>query len=131
MAQPRQKEIAMSEQQTFKQTKVLALLVGRDDGFVQPYYGIEHEGKLWLVTAWIVNRSTQEATPERMIRVDALNPRPLKCDPNEKFDYENVLLPKAVIEGISQDTHGFEVRSLPDAPIVHRRDLKPLPSLFS
>jgi len=55
----------------------------------------------------IVNRSTQEATPERMIRVDALNPRPLKCDPNEKFDYENVLLPKAVIEGISQDTHGL------------------------
>ena len=112
-------------------TKVLTLLVGRDDGVVRPYYGIEHEGKLWLVTAWIVDRSRGVATPERMIRVDALEPRPGKCDPEEKCDYANILLPKDVIDGVSQDTPGFEVRSLPDSPVVDSHDLKPLPQLFS
>lgn len=100
----------------------LTLLVGRDDGVVQPYYGIFHEEKLWLVTAWLIDRATQEAVPERMIRVDSYQ----KGD--GRFDYVNVLLPKAVIEGTSQDTPGFEVRSLPDSPKVHRRDLKMLPS---
>jgi len=38
--------------------KILALLVGRDDGFVLPYYGIFHEDKLWLVTAWLVDPNT-------------------------------------------------------------------------
>ena len=109
---------------------VLNLLVGRDDGVVMPYYGIEHEGKLWLVTAWLIDRTTGAATPERMIRVDALSPRPQKCDPGEKFHYTNILLPKAVIEGVSQDTPGFEVRSLPSSPVVSRGDLKPLPQLF-
>ncbi len=112
-------------------TKILTLLVGRDDGVVRPYYGIEHEGKLWLVTAWLVDRNRGVATPERMIRVDALEPRPGKCDPGEKYDYANILLPKDVIEGVSQDTPGFEVRSLPDSPVVDSRDLKPLPQLFS
>ena len=111
--------------------KILNLLVGRDDGVVRPYFGIEYEGKLWLVTAWLVDRSRGVATPERMIRVDALESRLQKCAPGEKFDYANILLPKDVIEGISQDTRGFEVRSLPDSPVVDARDLKPLPRLFS
>lgn len=106
---------------------VLALLVGHDDGTVRSYYGIEHEGKLWLVTAWIVETASGEATPERMIRVDSLDPRPRKCESGEKFDYDNILLPKAVTEGVSPDTPGFEVRSLPDSPTVHRSDLKTLP----
>lgn len=109
---------------------VLNLLVGRDDGVVMPYYGIEHEGKLWLVTAWLINRATGEASPERMIRVDLLLPRPQKCESGDRFHYTNILLPKDVIESVSQDTPGFEVRSLPDSPVVHRNDLKPLPSLF-
>ena len=106
---------------------ILTLVVGRDDGVVLPYYGIEHEGKLWLVTAWLIDRATGEAKPERMIRVDALVPKIQKCDPGGKFDYANILLPKAVIEGVSQDTPGFEVRSLPDSPRVHRSDLFQLP----
>ncbi len=108
-------------------TKVLTLLVGRDDSVVRPYYGIEHEGKLWLVTAWLVDRNRGVATPERMIRVDTFQ----KPDPDSPFDYVNVLLPKDVIEGVSQDTPGFEVRSLPDSPVVNSHDLKPLPQLFS
>ncbi len=104
-------------------TKILTLLVGRDDGIVQPYYGVEHEGNLWLVTAWIVDRSRGVATPERMIRVDTFQ----KADQDSAFDYVNVLLPRDVIEGVSQDTPGFEVRSLPDSPVVDPRDLKPLP----
>lgn len=106
--------------------KILSLLVGRDDGVVLPYYGIEHEEKLWLVTAWLKNLSTGKATPERMIRVDKFQ----KAEEGP-FDYANILLPKAVIEGVSQDTPGFEVRSLPDSPVVDSCDLKPLPLLFS
>ena len=110
--------------------KILNLVVGRDDGAVLPYYGIEYEGKLWLVTAWLKNLRTGKATPERMIRVDTLSPKIQKCDPGERFDYANILLPKAVIEGVSQDIPGYEVRSLPDSPSVESADLKPLPVLF-
>ncbi len=108
-------------------TKVLTLLVGRDDSVVRPYYGIEHEGKLWLVTAWLVDRNRGVATPERMIRVDTFQ----KADQDSAFDFVNMLLPKDVIEGVSQESPGFEVRSLPDSPVVDARHLKPLPWLFS
>lgn len=86
---------------------ILNLLVGRDDGVVQPYYGIEYEGKLWLVTAWLINLSTQDATPERMIRVDSLSPRIQRCEPGGEYHYANILLPKHVIEGTAQDTQGL------------------------
>ena len=112
------------------QRKVLTLVVGLDDGAVQTYFGIEHEGKLWLVTAWLINQATGDATPERMIRVDSLARPPTKCDLGHKFDYLIQLLPRAVIEGASQETPGYEVRSLPDSPQVHRRDLYILPSIF-
>jgi len=112
------------------QRKVLTLVVGLDDGVVQTYFGIEHESKLWLVTAWLIERATGEATPERMIRVDSLIPAPQRCQPGEKIDYVNILLPRAVIDGVSQETAGYEVRSLPDSPRVQRRDLYTLPSLF-
>lgn len=111
------------------QNSVLSLIVGHDDGTIKPYYGIEYEGKLWLVTAWLIDRATGAATPERMIRVDLLSPRIQKCEPGQKFDYANILLPRAVIEGASQDTPGYEVRSLPGLPLVHRSDLKTLPSM--
>jgi hypothetical protein len=39
--------------------KILNLLVGHDDGTVGTYYGIHHEGSLWLVTAWVVSRGEQ------------------------------------------------------------------------
>jgi hypothetical protein len=109
---------------------ILVLLVGRDDGVVEPYYGVDYEGKLWLVTAWLIELASELATPERMIRVDSLAPRPTKCDPGDKFDYANILLPKALIEDPSPDTTGFEVRNLPNSPTVHRSALKTLPSIF-
>jgi len=102
----------------------LTLLVGRDDGVVQSYYGVRHEGKLWLVTAWLVDPRTQEAVPERMIRVDSYQMA------EGPWDYDNVRLPRAVIEGVDQGPPGFEVRSLPTSPRVHRRDLRPLPTVF-
>ena len=111
--------------------KVLSLLVGCDDGTVQSYFGIWHEGKLWLVTAWIVNKASGEATPERMIRVDSLSPSLQKCGPKDRFDFANILLPISVIAGKTEDTEGYEVRSLPDSPVVHRNDLYTLPSFFS
>ena len=104
--------------------KPLVLLVGHDDGTVEPYYGVMYEGSLWLVTAWLVDQHTQEGTPERMIRVQSYQKS------EGRFDYDNVLLPRAVIEGLSQDTSGFEVRSLPTSPKVRRHDLKPLPTLL-
>lgn len=108
--------------------EILNLLVGRDDGVVCPYYGIEYEGKLWLVTAWLKNLATGVATPERMIRVDSHWVQ--KCDPGERFHYANILLPIAVIDGLDQDIPGYEVRSLPDSPRVDSSELKPLPLLF-
>ncbi len=106
-------------------------MAGLDDGTIRPYYGIYYEGKLWLVTAWIVNPDTQEATPERMIRVDSLEPRPTKCEPGHNFDYVNILLSKAVIEWDDPDIPNIEVRNLPRKPVVDRRDLKPLPLIHS
>lgn len=105
--------------------KILALLVGHDDGTIRPYFGVHHEGKLWLVTAWLIDRAKQEAVPERMIRVDALRATP--GDPGSKWDFSNIQLPRAVIEGRTQEHSGYEVRSLPDSPVVDARLLKPLP----
>jgi hypothetical protein len=105
--------------------KVLTLLVGQDDGVIEAYFGVKHEGKLWLVPSWLIETATGFATPERMIRIDSFQ----ESD-GGKFDYLNIQLPKAVIEGVSQDTLGYEVRSLPDSPRVHRSDLYTLPSVF-
>lgn len=111
--------------------RVLTLLVGQDDGIVQSYFGIEHEGRLWLVTRWLIERATQEAVPERMIRVDSLDQPPQAGEPGGKFDFVVPLLPKSVIEGLTQDMPGFEVRSLPTTPRVRRSDLYMLPSHFA
>ena len=100
--------------------RVLALLVGRDDGVIQSYFGIEHEGKLWLVTAWLVDRAAGTAVPERMIRVDSAQ------SSQPPWDYANILLPTAVIEGVGQSP-GFEVRSLPSKPTVAVSELYQLP----
>jgi len=109
-------------------SKILFLRVGYDDGTLAPHFGIVHEGKLWLVTTWLIDRTTQLAVPERMIRVDTY--RASRDDPGSPFDFSNIRLPRAVIEGRTQDSHGYEVRSLPDWPRVHRRDLKMLPSVI-
>lgn len=109
--------------------KHLALLVGHDDGTIQPYLGIEFEGKVWLVPNWLVDLSTGVATPERMIRVDSLDPRPMKGDPGNRFDFSNILLPRAVIEDPFPDTSQFEVRNLPDSPRVYRSELRELPTI--
>jgi hypothetical protein len=60
-------------------TQILTLVVRTDDGCVETHSGIEHEGGLWLVTNWLTNLATNQATPERMIRVDT---QPIqKCAP--------------------------------------------------
>lgn len=102
------------------------MAVGRDDGVVRSYYGIEHEGKLWLVTAWLIETATGLATPERMIRVDT-QPVQKIDDPGDRFHYANIQLPKTLIHDPYPDTTGYEVRNLPSSPVVHRRDLKTLP----
>lgn len=108
--------------------KVLNLLVGRDDGVVQGYYGVHHEGALWLVTAWIGLKGATEATPERMVRVDAS--QAMAGEVGSPWDYENILLPTSLIEAPFQDLQGYEVRDFPSSPVVNPRDLKPLPSVF-
>lgn len=104
--------------------RVMSCIVGLDDGHVLPYYCIQHEGALWLVTAWLIENDTQVAVPERMIRLDSYQ----KAEPGSRFQYINVLLPRAVIEGLSQDTPGFEVRSLPNSPRIGRHLIKMLPT---
>ena len=106
--------------------KVLTLLVGYDDGTVASHFGVWFEGALWLVTAWIANTTSGVATPERMIRVEEFQ----EATPDSGFDYENILLPRWVIEGKTEIAEGYEVRSLPETPVVHRDDLYTLPSIF-
>lgn len=107
--------------------RVLTLFVGLDDGRARAYFGVAHEGKTWLVTRWLIDRARQEAVPERMIRVDSLSPRPLEHEPGDLFDFSNILLPIRVIEGLTQEAPGYEVRSLPSSPRVHLSDLYMLP----
>lgn len=113
---------------SIKQKRILSLFVGRDDGVVMSYFGIIHEKKLWLVTAWLINRATGNATPVRMIRLDSKFIS--GCGPGDEFDYGNILLPKHVIEGVTEDAPGYTVRSLPDEPVVHQDELYTLPSIF-
>lgn len=90
-----------------QEADILSCVAGFDDGTVQAYYCIEYEHKVWLVTAWWINNDTQVATPERMIRVDALEPRIQICEPESPFRYANILLPKVLIEDVSPDVPGF------------------------
>jgi hypothetical protein len=109
-------------------TRILTLVVGADDGCIETHYGIEHDGKLWVVPSWLTSLATNTATPERMIRVDT---QPIqKCPPGGQFDYLNIVLPRDVIEGPFRQTPGYEVRNLPDTPVVDRAELKILPSVF-
>lgn len=107
-------------------------MVAGDGGVVKSYFGVEHDNKLWLVTKWIIDKSTGFATPIRMIRIDSLSPAPMKLDRSEtnKFDYTNIVLPKSVIEGTTENSPGFEVKSLPEEPKVHRDELFTLPPII-
>lgn len=102
--------------------KILILRVGHDDGTTLSYYGIEHEGYLWLVTEWLINRLTGKAKPIRMIRVDEF-----QASDSDQFDYVNILLPKAVIHGVGPNKSQYTARNLPDSPVVDFCDLKILP----
>lgn len=111
----------------FDEVTHVSLLCGFDDGTIGAHMGIEYEGALWLVTAWLIDTATGSAVPERMIRIGQL-PLPAQVAlADERFDYANVLLPKSVILGRTEDTPGYEVRSLPERPRVHRNRLKKLP----
>ena len=107
--------------------RIMSCLVAHDDGTSLPYACIEYEGKLWLVTGWLTDYAIRLAVPERMIRLDLLRPKPKRCSPGSRFDYEDIQLPKAVVEGHSDEAPGFEVRHHPGAPVVDSRELKPLP----
>ena len=109
-------------------TKILTLVVRTDDGCVETHSGVVHEGKLWVVTSWLTSFATNQATPERMIRVDTQSIE--KCPAGGQFDYTNIVLPRDVLEGPPQETAGYEVRDFPDSPVVEGGDLKLLPSLF-
>lgn len=104
----------------------VTILVGFDDGDVRGHLGVEYEGSLWLVTAWLVDPASSTATPERMIRVGPAGQG--KASPGDLYDYVNVLLPKSVVRGrTTEGTSEFEVRSLPDLPIALRSSLPRLP----
>ena len=65
------------------------------DAFVFKGSGIEHEGKLWIVTAWLKHPSESTAHPERIIRFDNL-PHHLVDDPQAKlegYEYQGIQLP--------------------------------------
>ncbi len=89
----------------------------------------EHEGTVWLVTSWLVETATGYATPERMLRVGSLLEMMQRRSDHSDFDYENVLLPIALIDDLVVPSETpFEVRSLPDQPRVHRNEIRMLPA---
>ena len=68
--------------------KILKCFVGLAEGMVITCDGIEHEGKLWIVSAWLEHPSEPIAIPERLIRFDNY--------PHQSDDgvfYQNILLP--------------------------------------
>lgn len=52
--------------------------------------GVEHAGKLWLVTGWIRGSREGLAWPERAIRFDTL---PHRAVAEAGLDYQGILLP--------------------------------------
>ncbi len=101
--------------------RVFTILAALDDGTVEPYFCIHHEGALWLVPEWLIDPSAGEATPIRMIRVDTFQ----KAD-SDRYHYVAPQLRRAVIEG--RESGGPEVRSLPSSPRVARAELYDLPT---
>lgn len=109
---------------------LLCCLVGFDDGAVEPRYCIEYEAKVWCVTAWWIERTTDIARPERMLRVDGPEATLHLCEPGGPWKYAGVLLPRAAVDDVDPHIPGVEVRNLPARPTIHRRDLKTLPTLL-
>lgn len=108
---------------------VLGLLVTCDNGKVLPYWGIVHEGKLWLVSKWSGDNETGDALPERLLQIHWAEAEP--CNPNIGCDYVvNVSLPKAALDGPTLLLTGREVRIRPGAPRVDFRRIGPLPRLY-
>lgn len=60
---------------------------GLSDGVVIKASAIEYEGKLWLVTGWLLHDSGTHTIPERLIRIDQYRPQ------RDGQVYQNVLLP--------------------------------------
>jgi len=54
----------------------------------------------------------------------------MRGDPGDKFDYENLQLPKDLLSMQHPGTPKHEARNFPTSPKVDARDLKPLPRLF-
>jgi hypothetical protein len=70
--------------------KVLKCLISFSDGYVGRCFGLQYEGKLWLVPSWLQLPSEPSARPERIIRFDTF---PHQALDGHEFDYENILLP--------------------------------------
>lgn len=51
-------------------TQILKCVVGLNEGCVLKLDGINHEGKLWLVVAWLVDENESLAMPARIVRFD-------------------------------------------------------------
>ena len=107
--------------------KILVLMVPHDDATIRPHYGIEHEGVLWLVTAWLVDRRRGVAMPELMIRLSRASVT--AGGPGSKWDYTvSTPLPKDVLEGHVPGGIAYETRSPPNVPLANAADVKPLPT---
>ena len=65
------------------------------DAFMFKGSGIEHEGKLWIVTAWLKHPDESFAHPERLIRFDNLPHRLVDDEISrlEGLEYQGIQLP--------------------------------------
>jgi hypothetical protein len=91
------------------------------DGKILKMDTIEHEGRMWLVTSWLVPRTGGLSKPERLICLDTLPHQ--KASMNGLDFVLNNPLPKAVTEG--RVPSGLEalyvVIERPDIEVRHPR----------
>ena len=88
-----------------KAIKTLGSISGdlEEEGFVHEFDTIEHEGKMWLVSKWLVALDGTHQVPERIICLDPLPHRNVGLDEQTKSGVRFCLLdpiPRAVLDGV-------------------------------
>jgi len=92
--------------------KILKCIVGLSDGMIVTCDGVAHQGRLYIVTAWLAHPTEPFAIPERIIRFDCF---PHQADPESDLIYQNILLPISESDLLGQLPPGIEYEDHPQS----------------
>lgn len=101
--------------------KILRTMLGSDDdGQILICDTIEHEGGLWLVPEWRINKTQRWRTPIRIILIDQLRHQRMRGSlSHRKADFLLTdTMPKSVLDGPSHSSGGVELE-LGESPDIH------------